>query len=138
MKIKLQGSGKAKTPVKPETLDPVWNFDCSFELNEKSIDQDLTFEMYDDDRFSANDFLGHFSFPVDDLIDRGNVAGYFDLLDKEKTKLAGGEVLVLITIAGKLDDEARKALLDSLAKKVEIKAHGVKAIKPKSKEKKAT
>jgi Ca2+-dependent lipid-binding protein len=138
MKIKLQGSGKAKTPVKPETLDPVWNFDASFELNEKSIDQHLTFELFDDDRFTANDFLGHFSFPVEELVDRETVAGYFDLMTKEKSALAGGEVLVIITVAGKMDDDARKELLNSIAKKVEIKAHGMKAIKPKTKEKKAT
>ena len=50
------------------TLNPVWNHEVLFELD-KSTPKDIKIEVYDWDRFSADDPLGRFSVPYADAME---------------------------------------------------------------------
>ncbi|KAF6040843.1 ITSN1 [Bugula neritina] len=61
------GTTLHKTKVIPNTLNPKWNSSMQFPI--KSVEDDvLCFTVFDQDRFSPNDFLGRTELRVKDIL----------------------------------------------------------------------
>eukprot|EP00055_Hartaetosiga_balthica_P002455 m.4028 g.4028 ORF g.4028 m.4028 type:complete len:652 (+) comp2160_c0_seq1:76-2031(+) len=78
---------KQKSKVHPATLNP--NFDQEFVFNVKLPfhNRKVYVEVWDKDRFTANDFMGSMSFHLDEVLDPRNeerFSGWFKLLGKKQ------------------------------------------------------
>lgn len=73
---------QTKTKVIMKTLDPEWNE--HFEIDITDPFHIIKVIVYDWDRFSSNDFLGQFIFPIADLADGKKVRKWYKLINEDK------------------------------------------------------
>lgn len=60
------GGEEVRTHTEPKTLNPVWQFEATVMVH--SLEADLVFEVYDEDKFSSDDFLGKVKLPLRSLV----------------------------------------------------------------------
>jgi Ca2+-dependent lipid-binding protein len=66
VKLKLGSTQEARTKPQPSTLNPVWNEDVFFVVAEP-FDEPLLLTVADFNPYSANDFLGQISIPLESI-----------------------------------------------------------------------
>ena len=79
-----------------QTLDPVWNWDCSLRL--RDLSGHLSVEVGDEDEMSGNDFLGLVRLKLADLVHKKVCGGWYRLRDKKGEKNAHGRVFVVFAV----------------------------------------
>lgn len=88
---------KVKTKTQKKTLDPVWNEEFSFKISSVWRDE-LRFVVWDWDIYSANDFMGQFTFPVKKLVSVAKVGPcpslttWIDVQTNEKNEDVSGAI----------------------------------------------
>ncbi|GMH90999.1 hypothetical protein TrST_g6869 [Triparma strigata] len=75
---------KVKTKVVMKTLDPEWNE--HFEIDITDPYHIIKVVVYDWDKYSSNDFLGQFVFPIADLADGKKVKKWYRLIGNDNKK----------------------------------------------------
>lgn len=66
--VKLQlGKSKARTRVIRKTLNPSWNEEFTFKVDDLS--EELHISLWDEDKFLVDDFLGQVKVPVSKVLD---------------------------------------------------------------------
>eukprot|EP00056_Hartaetosiga_gracilis_P021935 m.27335 g.27335 ORF g.27335 m.27335 type:complete len:652 (-) comp9344_c0_seq1:132-2087(-) len=91
VKVKIipdhNNSTKQKSEVHPETLNPDFNTTFTFAVKEPTLGRKVHIEVWDKDRFTANDFMGGMSFHLDEVVDPRNenrFTGWFKLLGRKQ------------------------------------------------------
>ncbi|KAH9322295.1 hypothetical protein KI387_016934 [Taxus chinensis] len=98
------GKIKARTRVIRKTLDPSWNEEFTFKVEDLS--EQLVVSIWDDDRFFNDDFLGQVKIPVSTVLDAEKQTmplTWFPVqarASKSKSKVSG-EILLTISLYGR-------------------------------------
>ena len=69
---------KSTSSFKPETLEPVWNEDFSFQVT--NLNSELIVEVYDKDRVGKDDFEGSTTISLSQLKHQNKIDGWYDLV----------------------------------------------------------
>mmetsp|Transcript_12778 Transcript_12778/g.21894 ORF Transcript_12778/g.21894 Transcript_12778/m.21894 type:complete len:155 (-) Transcript_12778:38-502(-) len=68
--VSLDGKRITKTVTIDDNLSPIWNHDFMFHIRGDTFKGiEITFQVFDEDRFSKDDFLGEIRLDLQDLID---------------------------------------------------------------------
>jgi len=97
-----QKSVKKTSNIVSAQLNPVWDQIISLPFS-GDFDEELHVEVYDHDRFSADDFLGKAIIPMTIFKQKGpTVTGWFNLSDSdEATRLSQGSVNLRLNLGGR-------------------------------------
>jgi hypothetical protein len=74
---------KSTSSFKPNTLDPIWNEDFNFRID--NLDSVLKVECYDKDDVGSDDFEGGISISMSELKTQNKVDQWYDLIVDENT-----------------------------------------------------
>lgn len=107
-----------------------WNFDCTFPLPsdyDDLMECDVSFEVFDYDVGSENDFLGAVRFLVADALPHRVVGGWFDLRNEQFEVLppneeSRGQIHVIFAFGDdKLNPDQRKRMIDGYQTELSFK-----------------
>ncbi|MCL7043837.1 hypothetical protein MKW94_011482 [Papaver nudicaule] len=101
--VKLQlGKQRLKTKVVKKSLNPSWNEDFSFRVDD--LNEELLISVFDEDKFMTHDFIGQLKFPISEIFDAENKTlgtYWYTLQPRNKTSKNKecGEILLTIALS---------------------------------------
>ncbi|KAI3969441.1 hypothetical protein MKX01_020002 [Papaver californicum] len=101
--VKLQlGKQRLKTKVVKKNLNPSWNEDFSFRVED--LNEELQINVFDEDKFLAHDFIGQVKIPISEIFDAQNKTlgtSWYTLQPKNKKikQKECGEILLTISLS---------------------------------------
>ncbi|KAI3838630.1 hypothetical protein MKX03_030396 [Papaver bracteatum] len=101
--VKLQlGKQRLKTKVVKKNLNPSWNEDFNFRVEDLS--EELLINVFDEDKFLAHDFIGQVKIPISEIFDAENKTlgtCWYTLQPKNKKikQKECGEILLTISLS---------------------------------------
>nr|CAA73553.1 Serine/Threonine protein kinase [Suberites domuncula] len=109
---------KQKTERKEKTLEPKFEEDFFYDVNMNHLDTFLVIEVWDWDKFTANDYVGGFALRIGEIIELTKMephSSWYKLLDEKRSKTHHERILA-DEEATKLIEEFRKATILDKAK----------------------
>ncbi|RZC65921.1 hypothetical protein C5167_009611 [Papaver somniferum] len=101
--VKLQlGKQRLKTKVVKKNLNPSWNEDFNFRVED--LNEELQINVFDEDKFLAHDFIGQVKIPISEIFDAENKTlgtCWYTLQPKNKKikQKECGEILLTISLS---------------------------------------
>lgn len=84
------GNIQLRSPTQTKTSNPEWHFEADLKLN--NVDKEITVALYDEDKYTKDDFFGDFKLNIDDIIKQETVLNQTAKLSKK------GEIVYSVSI----------------------------------------